>query len=135
MIEPKEKKLMKTHLTPVELELMQILWKIGQGTVHDVLKHLPKKRKLAYTSVSTMLRILEQKKIVHTKKIGRSHIYIPLLNQHVFATEHLSKIIQHAFSGSSVQLVSYLLNKDNINSKELDEIQMIINHKKKDLLT
>ncbi|HEX2549487.1 MAG TPA: BlaI/MecI/CopY family transcriptional regulator, partial [Gammaproteobacteria bacterium] len=37
---------MKTHLTPVELELMEILWKLGQGTVHDVLKNLPKKRKL-----------------------------------------------------------------------------------------
>ncbi len=126
---------MKTHLTPVELELMEILWKIGQGSVHDVLKHLPKKRKLAYTSVSTMLRILEQKKIVNIKKIGRSHIYIPILNKHVFATEHLSKIIQQAFAGSSIQLVTYLLNKNDINPQELDELQMILNHKKKELIS
>ena len=60
----------KYQLTPVEHELMEILWILGQGTVRDVLAHLPNSRKLAYTSVSTILRILQQKKILTAKENG-----------------------------------------------------------------
>lgn len=58
-------------LTPVELELMQLVWKLGEVSVADVLAALPPERKLAYTSVSTVLRILEQKGVV---QIGRAHV-------------------------------------------------------------
>ncbi|HEX2549584.1 MAG TPA: BlaI/MecI/CopY family transcriptional regulator, partial [Gammaproteobacteria bacterium] len=66
-------------------------------------------------------------------KMGRAHVYIPILNKHTFAKDHLS-IIQRVFSGNSVDLVSYLINKNDINLKDLEEIQMIIN-KKKELMT
>ena len=55
-------------LTETELELMTILWKLGEGSVADVIALLPKERALAYTSVSTILRILEQKEILTTRK-------------------------------------------------------------------
>ena len=61
---PRQKKL----LTEVELELMGILWRLGEGTVSDVAQGLPAERKLAYTSVSTILRILEQKKLSRAEK-------------------------------------------------------------------
>ena len=59
MAKKKEEKL----FTEAETELMNILWKLGEGSVADVIEHLPKGRDLAYTSVSTFLRILEQKKV------------------------------------------------------------------------
>ena len=59
-------------LTQVELEHMSILWKLGQGSVNDVLEALPKGRPLAYTSVSTILRILEQKGYLSHKASGRA---------------------------------------------------------------
>lgn len=123
----------KYNLTPVELELMDILWRIGQGTVRDVMAHLPAKRNLAYTSVSTILRILEQKKILTTKKLGRQHIYLPALTKHVFASHSVKKIVNQVFSGNSVELVAYLMNKSNLSIDEITAIQKILDAKKMEI--
>jgi predicted transcriptional regulator len=124
----------KHNLTPVEFELMEILWKIGKGTVHDVLENLPGNRNLAYTSVSTILRILEQKKILTTKKNGRQHIYLPVLNKQTFATHSVKKIVREVFSGNSVELVAYLVNENTITESEISEIQKLLSKKKKELV-
>ena len=68
-------------LTEVELELMTILWSLSEGSVADVIERLPKNRNLAYTSVSTILRILEQKGTLKARKEGRGHIYMPLVSK------------------------------------------------------
>jgi len=74
---------------------------IRDGTVHAVVAELPSERKLAYTSVSTMLRILQQKNIVTIKKVSRQHIYQPLLSKDTFANHSLSKIVKQVFAGNS----------------------------------
>lgn len=123
----------KYSLTPVELELMEILWKLSQGTVRDVMAELPAKRSLAYTSVSTILRILEQKNVLTTKKIGKQHIYIPLFSKKTFASHSVNKIVKQIFSGNSAELVAYLMHKKDISLDELDAIQTIIDAKKKEM--
>ena len=123
----------KYELTPVELELMDILWKIGQGTVRDVMSHLPKNRALAYTSVSTILRILQQKKILTVEKIGKQHIYIPVFSKKTFASHSVKKMVNQIFSGNSVELVAYLVDKNNLSLDEISTIQMLIEAKKKEL--
>ena len=80
-----------TLLTEVELEMMQILWRLGEGGVKDVMAELPTSRKLAYTSVSTILRILEEKGIVRTRKDGRRHSYIPA----VLKSDYEAKSLHH----------------------------------------
>ena len=124
---------MTYDLTPVELELMDILWSLGEGTVHDVLAGLPNDRDLAYTSVSTILRILQQKKIVAIKKIGRQHIYKPMISKDLFATHSVNKIITQVFSGKSVELVANLINKNQISLDDIKAIQKLISSKKKEL--
>ncbi|HEX2548827.1 MAG TPA: BlaI/MecI/CopY family transcriptional regulator [Gammaproteobacteria bacterium] len=123
----------KYHLTPVELELMEILWKINQGSVHDVLHHLPEERPLAYTSVSTILRILQQKNIVGIKKLSRQHIYYPLLDKEIYAKHSIKKIVQQVFSGKSVDLVAYLVDKNRLSLDEIQHLQKLLNSKKKEL--
>lgn len=123
----------KYKLTPVEHELMEILWKIGQGTVHDVMEHLPKARKLAYTSVSTMLRIMQQKKILTAEKMGRQHKYLPLLHKEKFATQSVNHMVNQVFSGSPVELVAYLMNQHKLSVQEIKEIQKLLNNKKREL--
>lgn len=123
----------KYNLTPVELELMEILWEIGKGTVREVMAYLPENRNLAYTSVSTILRILEQKKIVSTQKSGRQHIYIPKINKQAFASHSIKKMVNQVFSGSPVELVSYLVNKNDLTVDDITAIQKIVNAKKKEL--
>ena len=124
----------KYTLTPVEFELMNILWKIEQGTVRDVMAHLSNKRTLAYTSVSTILRILEQKKIITAKKIGKQHIYIPALSKPNFAAYSVKKMVTQVFSGNSVELVAYLIDRKDLSMDEITAIQKLINAKKKEIL-
>ncbi len=102
-------------LTDVELELMTILWKLNEGSVADVIEGLPKNRDLAYTSVSTILRILEQKGIVKTRKEGRGHIYIPALMKSEYEKKAVSHIVDRVFDGTPVALVKQLLNAGEIN--------------------
>lgn len=122
----------KYYLTPVELELMEILWKLGEGTVHDVIAHLSTDRQLAYTSVSTMLRILQQKNILGIKKLSRQHVYHPLLNKETYATHSIKKIIQQVFSGNSAELVAYLVDKNRLSMDEINNLQQLLDSKKKE---
>jgi predicted transcriptional regulator len=124
----------KYNLTPVEFELMEILWKIKEGTVRDVMAHLPKNRELAYTSVSTILRILQQKKIVSAEKIsGRQHIYIPALDKDKFAAHSISKIVSQVFSGNSVEMVAHLVSANNLTQEEINSIQKLLDARKKEI--
>lgn len=124
----------KYYLTPVELELMEILWKLEEGTVHQVMQHLPVDRHLAYTSVSTMLRILQQKNVVDIKKVGRQHIYYPLLNKKTYANHSIKKIVQQVFSGNSAELVAHLVDKNKLSLDEINALQQLLDSKKKALI-
>ena|SRR3990167_9971021 len=126
----------KYTLTPVEFELMEILWKIKQGTVRDVMAHLPKNRELAYTSVSTILRILQQKKIIAAEKIsGRQHIYIPSLDKNKFATHSINKMVSQVFAGNSVEMVAHLMNKNDLTHDDLNAIQKLLDARKKEVVS
>ena len=122
----------ESQLTPVEHELMEILWAIKEGTVHDVMRQLPKDRKLAYTSVSTILRILQQKKLLGIKKNGRTHIYQPLLSKENFAAHSVKKIVKQVFSGDTINLVAHLVNGE-LSLHDINSIQALLDSKKKEL--
>ena len=68
-------------LTEAELRLMNVLWKRGESTVAEVVKALPKRLSLAYSSVLTTLRILERKGFVSHKKQGRAFVYHPVVER------------------------------------------------------
>lgn len=113
-------------LTETELELMTILWKLGEGSVADVLEQLPKERDLAYTSVSTILRILEQKEILKTRKEGRGHIYIPQLKKNDFEAKTVQHVVDRVFDGTPVALVRQLLDSVKLDEKDLKELRNLI---------
>lgn len=117
-------------LTEVELELMTLLWKLGEGSVADVMELLPKERDLAYTSVSTILRILEQKKILKTRKEGRGHVYIPVLSKAEYEARAVQDVVEKVFDGTPLALVKQLLNS-GMNEKELQELRELVNNAEK----
>ncbi len=122
----------KIKLTEVEHEIMQILWHLSEGSVNDVLKELPKERNLAYTSVSTILRILEQKKIVTARKEKRKHIYVPLIAKNDYQHTALDKLVENVFSGKSVELVNYLIDSSKLSVEEIKSIKKMLNDKLKE---
>lgn len=113
-------------LTDVELELMNILWSLGEGSVADVLAQLPAGRDLAYTSVSTILRILEQKNILKARKEGRGHIYIPVLKKSDYEAKAVKHVVDKVFEGTPVALVRQLLNTVNLGKAEIEELKKLI---------
>lgn len=113
-------------LTETELELMTILWKLNEGTVSEVMEQLPKQRDLAYTSVSTILRILEQKGILKTRKEGRGHIYIPQLKKSDYESKAVKHVVERVFDGTPVALVRQLLDTHKLNESDLQELKKLI---------
>lgn len=114
-------------LTETELELMTILWKLEEGTVSDVIEQLPKERDLAYTSVSTIMRILEQKRILKTRKEGRGHIYTPLLKKSDYEAKTVKHVVDRVFDGTPVALVRQLLDTMRLDESDLKELKKLIN--------
>ncbi len=117
---------MKKLFTEVELELMTILWKIKEGGVADVINQLPKNRALAYTSVSTVLRILEQKGALKARKEGRGHIYTPSLSKSDYEAKTLRHVVDKVFEGTPVALVRQLLGSVKIDQKEISELKALL---------
>lgn len=114
-------------LTDVELELMTIIWRIGEGSVADVIASLPKERDLAYTSVSTILRILEQKGVLKTRKEGRGHIYFPELQKTDYEAKAVKHVVERVFDGTPIALVRQLLDSVKLDAQSIEELKNIIN--------
>jgi predicted transcriptional regulator len=113
-------------LTDVELELMTILWRRGEGSVNDVMEGLSSDRDLAYTSVSTILRILEQKAVLKTRKEGRGHIYIPVLKKSDYESRAVRDVVERVFEGTPVALVRQLLGSVEMKPADLQELKNLI---------
>ncbi len=113
-------------LTEVELELMGILWRQGEGTVNDVMAGLSPGRDLAYTSVSTILRILEQKGVLATRKEGRGHCYIPILKKAEYEQRSLRHMVDRVFDGTPVALVRQLLKSESLRREDIDELKALV---------
>lgn len=113
-------------LTETELELMNILWTNGEGTVNDALEALPKGRDLAYTSVSTILRILEQKGVLKARKDGRSHIYTPTVSKEDYESKAVGHLVQKVFDGTPSALVRRLIDSNDLSESELKELKKVL---------
>ncbi len=113
-------------MTETELELMTILWKLKEGSVADVIESLPKERDLAYTSVSTILRILEQKNILKARKEGRGHIYVPQIKKSDYEAKTVKHVVDRVFDGTPVALVRQLLDSGQLDESDLKELKNLI---------
>jgi predicted transcriptional regulator len=118
-------------LTETELELMNILWKLSEGSVNDVLAELSKDRDLAYTSVSTILRILEQKGIIMSRKEGRGHVYIPKVKKEEYERTSVQHLVSNVFEGEASTLVRRLIETKDLSQKDLLELKQMLDQRLK----
>ncbi|MEX0338998.1 MAG: BlaI/MecI/CopY family transcriptional regulator [Arenibacterium sp.] len=116
-------------LTEVELEFMNELWALGEGTVRDVLDRLPEDRNLAYTSAATILRILEQKEFVTSRKEGKRHVYIPALEKGTYQTRSLKDLSMRLFDDTPASLVARLVDDDDMTEETLGQIRALVDRR------
>ena len=115
--------------TQAEMEILNTLWKAGEASVQDVCQQL-KPPKRAYTTVLTLLRIMEQKGYVSHEVEGRAFIYSPLLDEGTTRRSVIRRLVDRMFEGSAESLVASLLEHEDISEEELQRLRQMI-HKKK----
>jgi len=127
----KREKKKHDFLTEVELEFMNKLWTLGEATVREVLDKLPNERGLAYTSASTILRILEQKNFVASKKDGKSHVYRAILDKHAYQARSLRDLSFKLFDDMPASLVARLVDDDSLSEEALSQIRELVDKRLK----
>lgn len=118
-------------LTEVELQMMTAVWTLGECTVKDVQQMLSKDRELAYTSVATIMKILEQKGVLMSQKDDRAHTYKPLVTRSEYEGKSLRHLADNLFQGDPSSMVVRLLNDSKLSHEELKAIQKLLNERLK----
>jgi predicted transcriptional regulator len=106
-------------LTPLELQMMQVLWREGPSNVQHVQKNLPSETDLAYNTVQTMLNILHRKGRVRRSLKGRAYLYRPAVSKEKALGQAVRDLVERMFGGSSEELVMSL-----IKSRQVDPVRI-----------
>jgi BlaI family transcriptional regulator, penicillinase repressor len=114
------------NLTDLQLAIVRILWDRGECTVVEVQEALAPERKLAQTTVATILTRLEKRKIVRHQSKGRLFVYKPLVTEPQVRRSMVSELTDLLFDGSPAALISHLLSDKDIKAGDLDEVKRLI---------
>lgn len=109
------------ELTRAEEEIMQVLWTIGSAFVKDIIDQLPDP-KPAYSTVSTIVRILQQKGFVGHKAVGQSHQYHPLISKPSYTKSFMKGFVKRYFDGSYHEMVSFFTKEEKLSVSELERL-------------
>ena len=121
----------KAILTGQELEIMKIVWQLGTATVREVYEELLKSRKIAYTTVMTMMGILEQKGRLRKTQRDRAYVYSPTEPQGQVVGSMVQEFVKRVFDGSAKPLLVHLAEKKKISQKELDEVGELLKRQRR----
>jgi predicted transcriptional regulator len=113
-------------LTEQELEIMKIVWERDRATVRDVYEALLEHRKIAYTTVMTMMNILEQKKYLRKTAEDRAYIYRPAKPKNQVIKSMVREFVNRVFNGAAEPLLVHLMEDNKLTSKDLDELTRMI---------
>ncbi|PVZ46872.1 BlaI/MecI/CopY family transcriptional regulator [Phaeobacter sp. JL2872] len=120
------KKQDKSLLTEVELEFMTMVWETGGGTVRDILAELNKVQERAYTSVATVLKIMEQKGFLTSERADRSLVYRPAVPKAEYQKTSLKNLSSKLFNGAPAALVARLVDDEDVTDEMLEEMRALL---------
>ena len=116
-------------LTPQELEIMKVVWERDQATVRDVYEALLAQRKIAYTTVMTMMNVLEKKGHLRKKAEGRSFVYQPTRSRDQVVGGMVRDFVDRVFGGSAEPLLVHLVEDQHLTADELNALARRIKEK------
>ncbi len=118
------------HLTQRELDIMSVLWELGEATVTEVRDRVDPD--LAYTSISSMIRTLEMKGYVsHRRGEGKTHVYFPAIDAETAGESTLDRVLNKIYGGSPIKLLAHLVGKQRLSEKELARMRELLKGPKK----
>lgn len=116
-------------LTKAEEEIMQVMWELDAAFVKDIIARLPEP-KPAYNTVSTIVRILQQKGFVGHEIHGKSHKYHPLITKDAYTRSFMKGFVKKYFSGSYRQMISFFNKENDLSLNELEQLIKELKEKK-----
>jgi BlaI family penicillinase repressor len=116
----------KSTLTDQELEIMKAIWRREKATVRDVYEEMLERRKIAYTTVMTVMRTLEQKGYLKSSQDERAYVYAPTRPKSQVIKGMVREFVDRVFNGSAERLVAHLLEDRRLSESELQEITRMI---------
>jgi BlaI family transcriptional regulator, penicillinase repressor len=119
------------ELTNAEEEVMQILWRLKKAFIKEILEKFDDP-KPAYSTVSTIIRILFEKGFVDYKAYGRTYQYFPVISKDDYRKARMSIFVRDYFSDSYQKMVSFFVREDSITVKEMDEITEVLRKEEKE---
>lgn len=120
---------MKT-LTKTEEQVMQVLWKLQQGFLKDILEHSPEPRPHSNT-IATILKILVEKGFVAYETLGRNNLYKPRVSKSEYGKRSINQVVKSYFEGSPARLVSQFVTENKLSQEELEMLLQQIKSLKK----
>jgi BlaI family penicillinase repressor len=115
-------------LTKPEEQIMHYLWKLKKAFLKDIVEQFPDP-KPAYTTISTVVRVLVKKKFIDYKTFGKTREYYPIVSKQKYFSEYMNDVIFSFFNGSSGKFASYFTKNEDLNLTELEEIKELIEQK------
>ena len=113
------------HLTQRELDIMSVLWELGEATVTEVRDRVDPN--LAYTSISSMIRTLEIKGYVsHRRGEGKTHVYFPAIDAEAAGESALGRVLDKIYGGSPIRLLAHLMEQNRPSDKELARMRDLL---------
>lgn len=116
-------------LTRKEEELMKILWKLGKAFVKDLVEHYPSP-KPHYNTISSLVRLLQDKGIVGFKQYGNTYQYFPLISKEEYRRSFMKQVVSDYFDNSYQSAVAFFVKEKGLSDQEIDElVKLIKGHK------
>ena len=113
------------ELTKAEEQVMQYLWKIEKGFLKDIVEQFPEP-KPAYTTVSTVIRVMVKKGFIGFNSYGKVNEYFPILKKNEYLKNQLKGVVRNYFSNSFRKFASFFTNENDLSISELEEIKKMV---------
>ncbi|MHC4132254.1 MAG: BlaI/MecI/CopY family transcriptional regulator [Planctomycetota bacterium] len=111
---------------------MEIVWELGEASVHEVRNRMKREKKLAYTTVLTAMQKLEKAGWLQHKNKGKVYIYFPTRSREEAGARSVRKFIERMFEGDAVLMFQHLMEEDKLKEEELVELRKMIDRKRKE---
>ena len=123
----------KDRLSPLEWEIMEVIWQLGGApSVREVLERAYPRGEKAYTTIQTVMNHLEDKGFLRKKKVGLVNFYRPVKKRTEMVRRETDRFVQNVFGGSFQALAGYLIQSDSLSEAEIDNLQRLIETKSRE---
>ncbi|RZJ68580.1 MAG: BlaI/MecI/CopY family transcriptional regulator [Flavobacterium sp.] len=118
------------ELTKAEERIMQVIWKLQNAFVKDIIDELDDEPKPPYNTISSIVRLLEKKGYVSYKAYGKTYEYFPAITKEDYTKTTFSKMFSGYFDSSPASLLSFMVKEEKLSKKDIEELQALINKNK-----